>query len=761
MQIIRAGSSGGELMSKLVLCSVFVVPILGMDGGMLIQSAQAQDVGARAGNEPRSLEEVIVTSRRREESLQDVPIAVTAFSAESIASNMIDGVQDFFARTPNVSFTTEGSRDRKRLSIRGVTEFLSEAGEATVPANTFGIYMDEFSVATATSNPGVMDIERIEVLRGPQGTYFGRNAVGGAINITTKKPDNHFFAELTADASRYSTYDLAGTLNLPLIDDKLAVRANVKYQQSDGYIKNINPTGGGNDSEYKYGRMSLRYTPNDRFTLDLIASASDELVGMREGVPSGVLSAFTEGLYGTADPDGVGYWPNNTDRVNFNRPQQVGSEYQYFTGRMEYRFDTVRLTSVSGYLESKTFLRGDVDGGSQDLFYEHKPYDRDALSQEVRLQSIDGKVWDWTVGAIYSRDRGDIDQATMVGEDQPFGLPVGFQVTRNVADNETIGMAVFGEAVWHATERLDLLLGVRATRDKVKITETTFTAGDARLFISEESTFDDVSPKFTASYAVSDASKIYATVSKGFKSGGVQVAANELLDEAYDPETIWNYEIGVKSDFLNGRARFNAAAFYMDWQDLQASFAVAEIDDQGTIVFTSGIQNAAAATNYGVEAELSLLITDDLLLNVAGGYLHAEFDEFTNAFIDGDIVDLSGGRMPNAPRWTASADAQYNFAVTNEWQGFVRLEWFYRDQQYTDLTALARADEGFPFVVPSFDHTNLRVGLEAERFSVTAYVENLFDEKYFTNAYEKAFVSGMALQPSYQTYGIRFTVRTL
>lgn len=728
-------------------------------GTASISAVHAQETAQQAEGHS-ALEEVVVTSRRREESLQDVPIAVSAFSAESIAANHIEGVDDVFDRTPNVSFTTEGSRDRKRLSMRGVTEFITEAGEATVPANTFGVYMDEFSVSTATSNPGVMDIERIEVLRGPQGTYFGRNAVGGALNITTKKPTNDFFAQVVADVSRYDTYDIEGTLNLPLVTDKLAVRANAKYEQSDGYIKNINPTGGGNDSKYKYGRLSLRWTPNDRFALDLVGSVSDELVGMREGVPSGVLSAFTQSLYGVPDPDGIGYWPQNTNKVNFNRPQEVGSKYWYLSGRAVYTFDTMTLTSITGYLESDTFLRGDVDGGSQDLFYEHKPYTRDAFSQELRLQSLTGGRWDWTVGAIYSRDSGAIDQATMVGEDQPFGLPVGFQVTRNVADNRTTGAAVFGEVVWHATDRLDLLVGARATRDKVEIEEVTFTAGNARLSITGDDTFNDVSPKFTASYRLSDVSKVYATISRGFKSGGVQIAANDLLDPSYDPESVWNYELGLKTDFLDGRARLNAAAFWMKWQNVQASFAVADIDDEGTIVFTSGIQNAAEATNYGVEAELSLLVTDGLLMHVGAGYLHAKFDKFTNAFIDGAIVDLSGLPMPNAPEWTLSADAQYKFAVNAEWDGFVRAEWYYRDTTYSDLTALARRDEGFPFVVPSYSNTNLRIGLESGRFSIVGYVENLFDQKYFTNAYEKAFVSGMALQPSYQTYGVRFTWRT-
>jgi outer membrane receptor protein involved in Fe transport len=251
---VRAGRARLALISGCAVCSTL--------GVLSTDDACAQQAGGQNAEGRATLEEVVVTSRRREESLQDVPIAVSAFSAESIERNRIEGVDDVFSRTPNVAYTTEGSRDRKRLSIRGVTEFITEAGEATVPANTFGIYIDDFSVATATSNPGVMDIERIEVLRGPQGTYFGRNAVGGALNITTKKPTNEFFSEVTADVSRYDTYELDGTLNLP-ITDTLAMRANVKYQESDGYIKNINPIGGGNDSEYKYGRLSLRYTPNE------------------------------------------------------------------------------------------------------------------------------------------------------------------------------------------------------------------------------------------------------------------------------------------------------------------------------------------------------------------------------------------------------------------------------------------------------------------------------------------------------------------
>lgn len=747
---LQAGNRSGAGLSAAAVPFILAGTLVAVPGA---QEARAQETSAQA-----ALEEIVVTARRREESLQEIPVSVTAFSEASIDRNMFEGVADYFSRTPNVSFISKGSRDRKELSIRGVTNQL-DSTEALIPANTFAFYIDEFSVSAATVNPAVMDFERIEILRGPQGTYFGRNAIGGAINITTRKPDNEFFAEGSFDVSRFDTYDLEGTFNIPLVEDVLAIRANYKREESDGFIDNVNSLGGGNDSEYEYARFSLRYTPTDRLTIDLIGTDSDEVVGMREGVPSGVMSRFAESIFGPgADPDGVGFWPENTDKVNFNRKQEVGSEYQYITGRVEYQFDRMSFTSISGYLESDTFLRGDIDGGSPDLFFEVKPISRESWSQEVRLQSLTDGAVDWTVGAIYTRDEGEIAQETFVGDAEPFGLPSGFQITASFGDEESTGRAVFGEAVWHATDKLDLLFGLRYTEDEITIAEFNVSAGMINNFVSDTADFDDVSPKVSATYFISDDTNVYATVSKGFKAGGVQIGSS-LEESAFDPEELWNFEVGVKSQLFQGRARVNAALFYLDWTDLQASFAVAEVDDTGTVVFNTGIQNAASASNFGGEAEVSALLTDDLIANFALGYTDAEFDSFTNAFVDGEIVDLSGRQMPNAPQWTASADLEYGFPIAGR-DGFARLEWFFRDESRSDLVALVREAEGFPFVVPSFNHYNLRVGVEGERFGVTAYVENLFDAEYFTNAFQKAFISGLAIEPSHQTYGIRLTLRT-
>src|SRR5271155_1670504 len=277
-----------------------------------------------------SLDEITVTAQRREENARDVPISLTVFNAAEIEQQNFQGVDSYFADTPNVSFTSEGTRDRKELSLRGVSDQLSP--DNNIKEGSFGFYIDEFNVAQGTSNPEIVDVDRIEVLRGPQGTYFGRNSVGGAINITTKQPTNEFFAEAGSQYSSFNTVDSHIILNLPLIDNVLAVRIVGQSETSDGNIKNINPIGGGNNSKYNYGKFIVRYTPNDRLTIDTTATVTTEHTGMRDGVPSGVLGDFSASvLYsgppynGKAIADGVGFYPYNTTQVNFNRPQDDGT----------------------------------------------------------------------------------------------------------------------------------------------------------------------------------------------------------------------------------------------------------------------------------------------------------------------------------------------------------------------------------------------------------------------------------------------------
>jgi iron complex outermembrane receptor protein len=710
------------------------------------------------------LDEITVTAERRVENNRDVPISLTVFSAEAIEQQNFQGVDSYFSQTPNVSFISEGTRDRKELSLRGISDQLSP--DNNIKEGSFGFYIDEFSVAAGTSNPEIVDIDRIEILRGPQGTYYGRNSVGGAINITTKQPTNDFFGEAGVQYSSFNTVDSHVILNLPIIDNVLAVRIVGRDETTDGNIKNINPIGGGNDGKYTYGKMIVRYTPTDRLTIDVSATATKENVGMREGVPSGVLADFSKNvLYsgppynGTAIPDGVGFYPSNTSRVNFNRPQDDGTTLDYVSSRIKYNGDRFTFTNVLGYLNSNEFEMGDIDGSSLDLFYEQESIKRSSLSEELRLQSIPGRSVDWTAGAFFGHDIGHTTQYTYAGADNPFALPNGFQVTSSLSDSSDKSYAVFGEGVWHIDRRLSLTIGARYTRETVSNDAFDTSGGTVEDYVDGSATFSNFSPRASLNYLLTDEVNLYGTISRGFKAGGVQ--ASLAGNSYYKPETLWNYEVGIKSELLERRLQLNADVFYMKWTDIQTEYAIAaELPGGGGVYFNEGTGNAAAARSYGFETDATALVARGLTVSAGAGYDRATFTDYAKALSDDGVteVNLTGATLPNAPKWTLHADSQYTRRFGSEFEGFARLEWFYKGGVKPDLNS--EFHTGYPWDVPSYDVWNLRFGLTRDRWSVTTFAENLLDKKYYTNAYEKAFVGGMFLEPSYRNFGVKLVVRT-
>ena len=716
----------------------------------------AQESGA-------AIEEIIVTAQRREQNLQDVPIAISAFTAETIEKNMFADVSDYVTKVPNASFITNGARSRRQISIRGVTNFLGFVGTSTT-----GFYVDDFSVAGSTINPPIMDIERIEILRGPQATYFGRNALGGGISVTSKKPTNNLGGSLMADFSRFSTIDIEGVVNVPIVEDKLAVRFNAKSTTSDGNIENIHPIGGGNDSDYQYIKSSLRYTPTENLTVDTTFLYATEDVGMREGVPSGVFSNFAGNVLfsgqfpdrdgdGLSDPfvDSIGFYPNNRDRTNFNTPQSIGTAIRNGVVRIDYARNDLLFTSITGVVNSDFFLNGDIDGSSRDFFNEFRNLERQSISTEFRIQNTNDSPWQWSVGLLYAEDEGDDFNRTFVGAEMVFGLPDGFLIDREDSATRDDTWAVFGQVDYDVTDKLSVSrVGGRYSEETKQSNISGFSGGFEQT-LSVKDTFTDFSPRFAISYAATDEMTWYGTISKGFKSGGVQIAPNPDA-ETFDPETLWNYEVGVKADLLDRRLRLNAALFYMDWTDLQVAFQENLIDENGDFILFGGVNNADSATSFGAEVTASAAVTNDLLVNVNIGYLEAEFDRFT-ALIDGQNRLLDGRTIPNSPKLTAGVDAEYGFSYTDAWDGYVRVEWSYRDDIKPNTTSLIYS--GFPWDVPSYDFVNLRIGAERDNLRLVAYAENLFDENYYTNAYQKAFAGGLFIEPSFRTIGVRATYR--
>lgn len=256
---------------------------------LVCASASAQESNSTTSQSLTPVvEEIIVTAQRREESIQDVPISISALSGDQMDKLNVRGIEDVFSRAPNVSAVTNGSRDRKEISIRGISNQLDPY--TNIRSATYSFYIDEFNVVAGTNNPQILDLERVEVLRGPQGTYFGRNSIGGAINVTTRKPNDDWFAQIGLGYSSFDTREASAIVNVPIVEGIFAIRGSGLFEASDGNIGNINSIGGGNDSDYKTGRLIARWTPTDSTTSDTTFSYTREKVGMRSGVPTGHLT---------------------------------------------------------------------------------------------------------------------------------------------------------------------------------------------------------------------------------------------------------------------------------------------------------------------------------------------------------------------------------------------------------------------------------------------------------------------------------------
>ena len=786
------------------------------------------------------LEEIIVTAQRREQSLQEVPVAVTAFTGEALELANVTEAAQYLNLTPNVSYTEDGQVGSRGISIamRGVSNINTDESSFI---QSIGVYLDEFSVASVgqgTVNPQLQDLERIEVLRGPQGTYFGRNAVGGALNLTTRKPQPEFDATASVGFRMFEgaseQADFSGMINMP-VSENFMLRGVLYYEDSGGLVENIVPGGGDSGHEYVMGRVSARWLLDDATTVDFMLMLTDEQQGHDENVPSGVWDTDSvatfffrrwDGLQEPVDP-GTGFWPENRNETGRSA---IGEKNDNTTNIAILKVsremsDSATLNWISGWIDTELDRVFDNDLIPENVVFREQTREGTSFSTELRLD-ITSDTYDWTVGAMYARDEKDMQNAVQLGTTTVvngvdhaaigslppaflptvWGWPDGFFCLACADDGfELTSVAVFTDVTWHMTDRFDFTLGGRYTSDEVRNTYLPYGSSPAgpklprwpndlvpTAEIGNEDTFTDLSPRMALSYDLTDQATVYATVSRGYKAGGFSLgrgAENSAFSEVFDPEVLTNYELGVKSELFDGRARFNAAAFLLDWKDLQLEtfFFLTPGDATSNVELTINVQKARAT---GLEAELAALVSENLTITAGMGVIDTEILSDDVARLSGNLfVNLKGEPLPRAPELTWSMAADYEFTL-DRWDGWARLEWIYKDSQFStieDVTYLqtsgatiyqdpladpssdvwqpwvgqvpSRAD-GFPFRTPEVDIFNLRAGVHLnECWEVVAYVENLTDEAYFTGTGENFGFSGFRLRPHPRIWGAKVNYR--
>lgn len=736
------------------------ITVGGMIGGSMAGAASSE------GRSTAPMEEIVVTAQKREQNLQTVPISMQAFTGSQLEQLNVDRSADISALTPGLH--AQGSRGDQNpiFAIRGIG--LNDLFTNNNP--TVGVYLDGV-VQPYTPMLGfqLFDIERVEVLKGPQGTLYGRNTTGGAVNFVTREPTFEPSGYVDFSYGRFERADLEGAYSTAL-SDTVAFRVSAKTtQQNDGWQTNTLTGETIGDKDRTAVRAQLAFEPSQTFDalakVSFLEEESDQQLRQHVGFLDQPFS-FTpcDGfLRGERDEqscvDFIGYSDPNTDPRKVENSAVFGHEVDAdawdLSLTMNWRLPDFTVTSVTGYSNFDRAAGDDSDGGGlielDTLFTD----DIQVFSQELRVSSPDNSKHDWVVGTFFYDD--DFDGGALQALDEHI-----FQTRVNtVFTQESRAAAVFGQADWHLSHRMRVTTGLRYTWEEKSFKYNSFdldpfgtSAGlpTPVAGIDDEFSENDVSGKLGIDYDITDTVMAYASASKGFKSGGYKaaIAFNPAELEPFEGENLYAYELGVKSTLLDGRLRLNAAGYYYDWKDFQAF--VTEIRGGINVIVLS---NAGDAESYGAEAEIQFQATDRLSLRSAINVMETEITEFNAA---PGAEDNTGNQLSYAPDVSFSGILRYDFPV--EQHGFnmyFSLDTSYKDRVYYSLANRKQNSQ------EAYWLTNARIGVTSpdEKLELTLWGRNLSDELYITQSYDN--FGGIFPSQNYlgdpRTYGISLRYR--
>jgi iron complex outermembrane receptor protein len=688
--------------------------------------------GVQAQENALQLEEIIVTARKRVESMQAVPVSVTALSSE-LRRSSIRNLQDIQGFVPNLLIDkVTALPGGAAIAIRGVS--YQEIDKSLDPG--IGVLLD--GVYLGTNSGQILenwDLERIEILRGPQGTLFGKNTIGGAINVIRTEPTKEFGGKVQGTLGEDGRQDIRGLLNLPLTDQG-GIKLWAASLNSDGYIRNttINDDVGGQD--YKTGGATVAY----QFTDDLDLAFTYERTEDKSEAGAWANFNKTAGEPGSIDfaclltaPDGCRKFDTGSDEDHNsqNDRNDADASNDFYNLTLNYALGDWELTSITGYINRNENTRLEYDANRYAFLTILNDTDYEQFSQEIRLHGTIGDDIELTTGLYYWDSDYDTDSRTL-DLFPNLGRPPGTVGTIS-QHGETESYAVFTSADWSVTEKLTLNAGVRYTYEEKKLEpvgQEFFLADGTPLQppvapLKADDDWDKFSPRIGAQYDLTDDIMVYSSYSEGFKSGGffgrITLAVEGTLRK-FNPEKVETFEIGIKSDWFNQRLRINAAIFSSDYSDKQEEIIVA---DAGGNVDTV-VVNASDAEMDGAEIELTALLYEGLTFFAQGGYLDASYDEFLIEDLPGVPEDGSDLDMRNAPEFTFGAGLNYTHSLFDHSQMAYSVNYRWRDSYVTIFNndPLGQKDSA------GFWDANIDYRYK-DSVTVSVYGRNLGDERYF------------------------------
>jgi iron complex outermembrane receptor protein len=696
--------------------------------------------GGTALAQTTTLEEVLVTAQKREQTLQEAPIAVSAFDADSIERLRIRDVEDVSLYAPNVEIVeTPSSATGATIAIRGA----SAINPAITWENSVGMYLD--GVFIGKNLGGIFDVvelERVEVLRGPQGTLYGKNTVGGAVNLITRKPSGEFGGKLRAEAGDYGLYSGYLSIDTPDMNGFKATLTGFG-EQRDGFVDNnadpygnIFATGGPGsastgepapsskdfqDMDSVAARVALLWDVNDCLQLGYAYDYSDKelnpkLAQLTQVGTNSSLSAppfLGQALYLTDDDEFADDASNDFARFE-------NSETQGHAFTATWTSDGLTFKSITSYRELDWEDGLDIDGTPIDIFHSDRYIDYDQFSQEFQLIGSTDQL-NYVLGAYYFEEEADVfNPITFFGV---FGIPT----LNNSYGLDNDAWAAYGQVDWRPAaevlqDRLTITLGARYTEES----KDQYIDHPGAFADKADKDWSNFSPNLTLAWAFTDDVNGYFRVAEGWKSGGFngEASSPEGFRDAYDPEEVIAYELGLKTRLLDNRVQLNLAAFYNDVSDVQLSVF------EG-LAAASLVVNVPDYTSQGFEAELVALITEDLRVTASYGYLDTEYDRFPKGF----FFDKDEAGVPYAPENSATVGIDWTIARMDMGVLDLHVDWSYLDE----YTPFIDPDQVKTSTIEDRSLLNARLSLGEMSFggdnqlSIALWGKNLTDEEYRIN----------------------------
>lgn len=683
---------------------------------------------AAESRKPTQLSTIIVTANKRSQPLQDVPMAVSVLTQNQLSRQSANSFADYVSQVPGMNAISSGE-GWTQLVLRGITSGSHQ------PNATVGTYIDDTPYGSSTVyaagsmlTPDIdpSDLERIEVLRGPQGTLYGSNTLGGLIKFVTTPPDTTMAsAHVDVDANSVSGGgDGLGThvmANIPLVANTLGLRVNAYARTDPGYIDNVS-TGKTevNEAQVRGGRAQLLWTPSDKVSLRFSALAQNL---SSDGLANGGIDLNPETVrpvYGwnkQARAAGTGLFKVKYRLYDLSASDDMGwakliSTTSYGTLRFNENVDN---TALYGPLLNPMF--GISGGGYSEL----QGISMNKVTQELRLQSPQDRTWEWRAGLFFTHER-TVDQQDMSTFDASTGQPIPLPTIVHVV----VGPALFtewagyGDLTWNPTSRLSVLFGARYSSDRTTYSQTGSGLLLGNASFTTRSSDRPVTYLFNPSYKFTDNVMGYVRVASGFRPGGanVGVAPGMHAPLTFDPDKLVNYEAGLKTMLLDKRMSLDVDAFYIDWSKVQLTSTI------GGIGFLS---NGGKAISEGFEASWHYRPLRGLTVWSNASYTDARLAQDNPA---GSVYGLKGNPLPYVPKWSANLGADYNFPM-GAWSGFVGGNVSYIGRRAAEFNQIPA-----PRVyLPGYNNVDLYAGVNLNEWTIKVYAKNLANRHGITSVW--------------------------